>query len=138
MIDFSTPFGKKLEQRLREEQVLWLTTVDAQLTPQPRPIWFHWDGETILIVSQPRTAKVRHIAANPRVALSFNTDPDGENVGVLIGEAALMREPILPERIAFYLEKYAEGIVAIKMTPVTLQAEYSQAILVTPLKARGW
>lgn len=138
MIDFSTPFGKKLEQRLRDEQVLWLSTVDAQLTPQPRPIWFHWDGETVLIFSQPHAAKVRHIAANPHVALSFNTDADGENVGVLIGKATMIREPVPPERIALYLEKYAEGIVAIKMTPTTLQAEYSLAILVTPLKARGW
>ena len=60
MIDFSSPVGRKIKRRLREEQTIWLTTVDAQITPQPRPVWFHWDGETLLIFSQPSAAKVRH------------------------------------------------------------------------------
>ena len=77
MIDFNTPVGRKIELRLQQEQIIWLTTVDARQTPQPRPVWFHWDGESALIFSQTKAAKLRHIAKNPHVALNFNTDAEG-------------------------------------------------------------
>ena len=57
MLDFTSSVGRRIKRRLREEQIIWLTTVDGHLAPQPRPVWFHWDGETLLIFSQPHTAK---------------------------------------------------------------------------------
>ena len=105
--------------------------------PQPRPVWFHWDGETLLIFSQPHAAKVRHIQRQPRVALNFNTDAEGGDVGVLIGEAAVATGPIAPNRLKAYLRKYRQGIKDIGMTAASFQAEYSVAILVTPLTMRG-
>jgi len=137
MPDFTSPLGRRIKRRLREEQTIWLTTVDARLTPQPRPVWFHWDGATLLIFSQPNAAKVRHIQRQPRVALNFNTDADGGNVGVLIGQASVAASPIAPNRLKAYLRKYRQGIKDIGMTPASLQADYSLAILVTPLTLRG-
>ena len=54
-IDTTSEFGKRVMKRLDEETTAWLTTIGADGTPQPRPIWFLWDGETILIYSQPNT-----------------------------------------------------------------------------------
>ena len=137
MLDFTSPLGRRIKRRLREEQIIWLTTTDAHLTPQPRPVWFHWDGETLLIFSQPSAAKVRHIQRQPRVALNFNTDAEGGDVGVLIGAAAVIAGPIAPNRLKAYLRKYRQGVKDIGMTDASLQAEYSLAILVTPLTIRG-
>jgi len=39
-----------------------------------------------LIFSENGKAKLRHIARNPRVSLNFNTDEDGGDVAVFIGE----------------------------------------------------
>ena len=86
MLDFSTRFGRHVNRRLRQEKIIWLTTVDSNNTPQPRPVWFHWDGETVLIFSERHKAKLRHITGNPRVALNFNTDEDGGDVAVLTGD----------------------------------------------------
>ncbi len=36
MIDLTTEFGKAVERHLNFEHVIWLTTVDSRLTPQPR------------------------------------------------------------------------------------------------------
>ncbi len=138
MLDLNTPLGRKIEHRLNEEQVIWLTTVDASLTPQPRPVWFHWDGETLLILSQANAAKVRHITRNPRVALNFNTDAEGGEVGVLIGEARLLQEPLDPARLQVYIEKYAEGIEDLDLTPESMLAEYRSVLLVTPHALRGF
>ena len=137
MANFDSSIGRTIKRRLRQEQIIWLTTVDSHSAPQPRPVWFHWDGQTVLIFSQPTAAKVRHIAHNPRVALNFNTDADGGDVGVLIGDALISREPPPPNRVKSYARKYKEGIKSLGMTPATLQAEYSVAILVTPKAVRG-
>jgi PPOX class probable F420-dependent enzyme len=137
LLDFTLPVGRRIKQRLREEQTIWLTTIDAHLTPQPRPVWFHWDGETLLIFSEPHAAKVRHILRQPRVALNFNTDAEGGDVGVLIGEAAIAPGPIAPNRLRAYLRKYRQGIKDIGMTTAGFQADYSLAILVTPSMLRG-
>lgn len=138
MLDFNSPLGQVIERRLRQEQVIWLTTVDARLTPQPRPVWFHWDGETVLILSQADAAKVRHVSRNPRVALNFNTNAGGGQVGVLIGEARLVAEPLDPQRLEAYTIKYARGIRDLGMTPESMLAEYRVVLLVTPLEMRGF
>jgi PPOX class probable F420-dependent enzyme len=138
MLDFNSPLGQVIERRLRQEQVIWLTTVDARLTPQPRPVWFHWDGETVLILSQADAAKVRHVSRNPRVALNFNTNAGGGQVGVLIGEARLVAEPLDPQRLEAYTIKYAQGIRDLGMTPESMLAEYRVVLLVTLLEMRGF
>jgi PPOX class probable F420-dependent enzyme len=137
MINFISAAEKRIERRLQQEEILWLTTVDAQDTPQPRPVWFHWDGETVMIFSQTLAAKVRHIARNPRVALNFNTDEGGGDVGVLIGEARILQGSLGEKRRAAYLQKYAEGIRDLGMTPEGMIAEYPVVILVAPLRLRG-
>lgn len=138
MVDFKTPVEKRIESRLQQEEILWLTTVDAQEAPQPRPVWFHWDGETVLIFSQRKAAKVRHIARNTHVALNFNTDEGGGDVGVMIGEARIFHGALEAERKAAYLQKYEQGIRDLGMTPEGMLAEYSVVILVTPERLRGF
>ena len=71
-IDTSTPFGERVARRLEQEIVVWLTTVRPNGTPEPSPVWFLWDGQTALIYSRPNNQKLRNIAANPNVALSFD------------------------------------------------------------------
>jgi PPOX class probable F420-dependent enzyme len=138
MADFNSRIGRKVQRRLRQEHIIWLTTVDSHHTPQPGPVWFHWDGQIVLIFSQPTAAKLRHIAHNPRVALNFSTDADGGDVGVLIAEAVIPQQLPPPNRIKAYARKYREGIKSLGMTPATFQAEYSVAILVTPQAVRGF
>ena len=44
VIDESTEFGARVARRLREETVVWLTTVTPSGAPLPRPVGFLWDG----------------------------------------------------------------------------------------------
>ncbi len=137
MLDFTSGFGRRLNRRLQREKIIWLTTVDAGQTPQPRPVWFHWDGQTVLIFSERNKAKLRHIPRNPRVALSFNTDDDGDNVGVLIGRAAILPEPPAATRIQAYLRKYRQEIKDLDMTVPQFTASFVVPIMVTPDAMRG-
>ena len=138
MIDFNSEFGKRVHKRLEHESVIWLTTVDSKGNPQPRPVWFLWDGETILIYSQPAAHKLRHIEKNARVALNFNSDEEGGDVVVILGQAEIMRPSTPANQIAAYLEKYRGGIAGIEMTPESFSQEYSVAIRVKPERLRGF
>ena len=139
MIDLTTEFGRAVERSLKEEYVIWLTTVDSQLTPQPRPVWFLWEYETILIFSQPHAYKVKHIKKHPRVALHFNTDNTGDkHVIVMTGEAFIDPNGVTPDQVPAYLEKYKSGIADLNMTPEAFNAEYSILIRIAPSELRGW
>jgi PPOX class probable F420-dependent enzyme len=138
MLNLHTRFGRHVNLRLREEQIVWLTTVDARNTPQPRPVWFHWDGQTVLIFSEPEKAKLRHIARNPKVALNFNADKEGGDVVVLTGEARVLDEQPPPNRVKAYLRKYAKGIKSLDMTAEQFRDAYSVPIIVSPESMRGF
>jgi PPOX class probable F420-dependent enzyme len=139
MIDLTTEFGRTVEKHLKFEYVIWLTTVDSHLTPQPRPVWFLWEYDTILIFSQPNAYKIKHIKQHPRVALHFNTDDTGDkHVIVMTGDALIDPNGVTANQVPAYLEKYKTGIEALNMTPEAFNAEYTVLIRITPSELRGW
>ena len=136
--DPSTPFGAKVAQRLRDEQIIWLTAVDASGTPQPNPVWFYWDGEAAFVYNQPGTKRLPHIARNPKVALHFNTDADGGEVVIFTGEARVVPEGSPAAVQDGYRRKYAAGIQSIGHTWESMQAAYSITLRITLTKTRGF
>ncbi len=137
MLDFTTEFGAHVLQRLKTEEVIWLTTVGPDGTPQPNPVWFLWEGGSLLIYTQPGSVKARNLRLNPNVALQFNTDRAGDDVAVFTGQARF--EKAVPEETAAaYLDKYREGIDRIDMTPESFSRSYSTLIRVTPKRMRGF
>ena len=129
MLDFGTRLGRHVNRRLRQQKIIWLTTVASENTPQPRTVWFHWDGENILIFSQKDKAKLPHISHKPRVSLNFNTDEDGADVAVLICEAQIMDAPPDPSRLKTYLRKNRGGIKELGMTAQEFSDSYSVPII---------
>jgi len=136
-LDTSTPFGARVERRLQEDIVVWLTTVGGAQTPQPSPVWFLWDGETILIYSQPTTPKLRNIERTPRVALNFDGDGDGGDIIVLTGDARIATDQPPADQVPAYVAKYQDGIRGLGMSPKQFAQGYAVAIRVTPTTLRG-
>lgn len=138
LIDPATEFGKKVLLRLNEEEVIWLTTVASDGTPQPNPVWFLWDGETILIYTRPESKKVVNLRKRPRVALHFDATESGEDVVVLTGAAQFDPDAPPVHKNPAYVEKYRLGLASLGMTPEQMGAEYTVAIRIKPEKVRGW
>jgi hypothetical protein len=44
MLDPDSELGAAIDRRLREEQIIWLTTIGPDRVPQPSPVRFLWDG----------------------------------------------------------------------------------------------
>jgi PPOX class probable F420-dependent enzyme len=136
-IDRSTDFGRRVLRRLETEVIGWLTTVRADGTPQPSPIWFLWDGATILIYSQREKPKLRNIAGNPKVSFSLDSDGTGGNIVILNGEAIVESSAPSVDQNPEYLSKYHGHILRIGMTNESFAGSYSVPIRVTPTKLRG-
>ena len=138
MIDWNEKFARKVCRRLTKEHVGWLITVGSDNCPQPRPVWFLWDGETILLFSQSKARKIAHIARNSKVAFTLNSDDEGSQVVVLLGEAAVDPSCDPANKVATYIRKYRKGIRELELTPELFAAEYPVAIWVRPISLRGW
>lgn len=136
-IDTTTEFGKRATRHLEDDYIVWLTTVGADGTPQPSPVWFLWDGDTALIYSQPNTPKLRNIEANPRVSLNFNGNENGGDVIVLTGDAWIDPDAPGANTVPAYIKKYAAGLQGISMTPDQFTEAYSAPVRVRPTALRG-
>jgi predicted pyridoxine 5'-phosphate oxidase superfamily flavin-nucleotide-binding protein len=53
ILDPETGFGRKALHRLEDEQVIWLTTIAANGTPQPDPVWFFGESNSFLVYTKP-------------------------------------------------------------------------------------
>ncbi|MCC6498673.1 MAG: TIGR03667 family PPOX class F420-dependent oxidoreductase [Anaerolineales bacterium] len=140
MIDFKSKFGRLALKQIQSEYFVWLTTVDSNGAPQPRPVWFIWEKDSFLVFSQKKAHKVKHIRKNPQVSLHFNTaDKKGEKrLIVFTGTARLEKNAAPAHKIRAYMKKYKTGIAGLGATPEQFSSEYSVAIRIAPVKLRGW
>ena len=137
MIDLTSDLGKRAARRFMEEEIIWLTTTDRHGSPQPRPVWFLWDGETFLIFSLPQAYKVSHIKNHARVALNLDSDDFGEDIVVILGDATISTSPATEDEMVQYLEKYKRGLERINLTAEEFKSSYTVSIRITPFAIRG-
>lgn len=137
-IDTDTPFGKRAQQRLRETKVAWLVTTGDDGTPQPVPVWFLWDRDaSFLLYSKPATAKLRNIAARPRVALHLDGNGEGGDIVVVLGDASVTDEPPAGD-VPAYVQKYGAFIARNSWTPESFAADYSVPVRIEATRLRGF
>ena len=137
--DPSTPFGERVARRLRDERLIWLTTVDAKGMPQPTPVWFLWDEatSTFLIYSRSDAKRLEHLQHNPRVALNFDGNGSGGDIIVITGQAQVSSADPPANQLPTYVEKYREFIARRYTTPENFASIYSVALRIRPLAIRG-
>lgn len=58
-------------------------------TPRVVPVGFHWSGKEFVVGTMPKSAKVRAIAANPKVAMTVDTDDLPPRVLLVRGTATV-------------------------------------------------
>lgn len=136
-LDYSAGVGPNIRKQLETEQVIWLTTVSADGSPQPNPVWFVPAGEDVITYSMNGAARNANIRRHPQVSLNFNATPEGGSVGVLVGTAVIDDSLPPPNENAAYMEKYAAALPQVGLTPEEFARTYSVPIRITPRKLRG-
>lgn len=137
MINWADELGQRALHRIKSEHVIWLTTVSPRDVPQPRPVWFVWDSQTFLIYSTPQARKIAHLARNPNVALHFNTDSEGEDIQVILGQAHVDAGAPPADLHPAYSEKYHAGILSLGLDERKYAQLFSVAVRIRPTRLRG-
>lgn len=135
--DTTKPQNAHAEERLQTEPIIWLTSVRADGRPHLVPVWFYWDGSTVLILSQPNNQKIRNIQRNPNVMLALEAKDGGDDIVLFEGKAELLPQSSAQVAPPAYEQKYAESIKGLGLTPEQMAASYSQPIRITPTKFLG-
>lgn len=128
---------RKIAKRLRDESIIWLTTVRADGQPQSVPVWFVWDGESFRIFSEPGKQKLDNIRKNARVGLHLLSTEDGSDVVIFEGVAEDIGGPPA-NQVPEYIEKYLEQIEEYGWTPESFAKKYSEPLLIRPDRVRTW
>jgi PPOX class probable F420-dependent enzyme len=137
--DPATAFGARVRRRFADDQVAWLTSVDAGGTPQPNPVWFVLlDDGDVLVYCQPKARRLRHVHERPHVSLHFNSDDGGGDIIVLTGTAEV--DPGFPLAHEFppYVEKYGAAAARISGDVEAFANDYRVALRIRLAKTRGF
>ena len=139
LLDLDTDFGARAARRLREDRIGWLVTVGKTGSPAPNPVWFTWDGATVLVYSEPDQAKLRHIEANPNVALHLDSQAGGDDIVIVSGTAAIDASAPPIQDNEQYVEKYEAEMQRLKLgSPEEMSKTYAVAIRITATRVRGF
>jgi PPOX class probable F420-dependent enzyme len=138
MIDTSTPAGLRAVERLERDAIGWLTTVRPDGQPQASPVWFLWDGDEILVFSQPRARRLVNLRSNSRVAFNLDSERQGGHILSLEGEARVVPGAPLVHDVPAYVAKYGAAIAAEGWTPESMGADYSVTVRIRVTRVRTW
>jgi PPOX class probable F420-dependent enzyme len=123
-------------RRIREDRVVWLTTVTDSGAPAPNPVWFVPDGDDIVIFTMPGSRKVHNIGQRPVVTLNFNSDPQGDDIVVIVGRAEITHDRP-PSQFPGYLSKYEADIIGpLNTTVQDVDATYNTQLRVRVTRVR--
>jgi PPOX class probable F420-dependent enzyme len=121
---------------LADEPVIWLSTVREDGLPHLVPVWFWWDGATILVYSKPHAVKVRALRANPRAMIALGEPDDDFDVAMVEAQAELLAEaPPVPDG---FFAKYDDKLAAGLLDREAFRDTYTQAIRLTPTRWLAW
>lgn len=128
---------------LRDDTVVWMSSIQRDGRPHLVPVWFHWDGEQIVAFSKPHARKVDNLRDEPRVMLAVGTPGPEFEVELIEATAELPDRPaaeIMPEGFG---AKYRELLRRAGLTVQHFAEVYSQPIVLRPTRflgygGRGW
>jgi PPOX class probable F420-dependent enzyme len=141
--DAAPPRRPEAEAALREDPVVWMSSIQADGRPHLVPVWFHWDGERIVAFSKPRARKVDNLRDEPRVMLAVGTPGPDFEVELIEATAELpdaAAADLMPEGFG---AKYRELLRRANLTVQRFAEVYSQPIVLRPTRflgygGRGW
>ncbi len=134
LLDLTNEEHAHIDQRLRKDIIIWLSSVRPDGRPHIVAVWFLWDGQHIYIFSQPNTQKIRNLRHNSHVMLGLDETRQGSDVVLIEGTAELLNDPAINATMPAYAAKYAANLAHLGWTAEQMSKSYSQAIRITPTR----
>jgi PPOX class probable F420-dependent enzyme len=134
---------QSIAEALERQTVVWVSSVRPDGTPHLLPLWFVWDGDSILVFSKPHAQKVRNVQASPRVMVAVG-EPDADwDVELVEGVAELVAPAAKGELPDSFAAKYRDLMARAGTTGEEFAQTYSQPIRIRPTRwlnygGAGW
>ena len=98
----------EIDTILRTPLIAFIATVKPNGMPHVTPVWYIYDGETVVVAASTDSVKVRNVSSNPSASLSI-LDPDDHSRWVQVnGSVTLTKEGVSGVVRAMW-ESYAPG-----------------------------
>ena len=135
MLDLSNPKQAYVDERLRTNLIIWLGSVRPDGRPHLVYVFFLWDGQHILIFSEPSSQKIRNVRHNPYVTLGLDETKGGEDMVILEGRAQVLDDPAVNTTLPAFVAKYDALLKAkASLSAEAMGAIFSQALRITPTR----
>ena len=141
LFDENQPAHRTALRKLGSAEIAWITTVGSDGAPHSVPVWFLWRDGTVLMLSEPHTAKVKAIRRGSPVQIHLETGPLGSEVVILTGHAEISERASsdwLPDIGHAYGTKYTEGMADFGMGLEPITQQFTSVIVFTPEKLQAW
>jgi len=127
-----------VKQRLADEPIGWLTTVNGAGKPSTAPVWFYLEDDgTLTIYSRDPSVRVKNLDENDQVTLHLEGDGQGGAIAVLNGTASVDTSiPPVTSHPAF-LAKYQRFLDHFGWSSEKFAKDYPTPIRVTITTIRG-
>lgn len=137
------PRRPSVEAALRDDPVVWLSSVQRDGRPHLVPVWFHWDGERIVAFSKPNARKVDNLRDQPSVMLAVGTPGPDFEVELIEATAEIPEADAADVMPDGFGAKYRELLRRANLTVQRFAEVYSQPIVLRPTRflgygGRGW
>jgi PPOX class probable F420-dependent enzyme len=126
------------EAALRDDPVVWLSSVQPDGRPHLVPVWFLWEGDRILAFSKPHALKVDNLRDQPSVMLAVGTPGPEFDVELIEATAELPDEPAMSVMPEGFGSKYRELLHRAGLTAQRFAEVYSQPIVLRPTRFLGY
>jgi PPOX class probable F420-dependent enzyme len=140
--DIDAPGHEKAKRMLQTDLIAWFTTVAPDGKPHAVPVWFFWHEGQVLVFSEDKTVKVRHVRGGSPVLVHLDTGGAfGDDVVILEGSATVSGDDAttwLPRIREPYEAKYAEAIADFGVGLDDIAARFPTVLVFTPERALTW
>jgi PPOX class probable F420-dependent enzyme len=136
MLDLNKERHAHIDARLRNDMMIWLSSVRPDGRAHLVPVWFLWTGEVFYVFSKP-DQKIRNLQQNTSVVLGLDDTKGGEEPIMIEGEATLLPPGEVDATMSAYAAKYRPRFEQYNWTPETMAKDYTEAILIRPSKLYG-
>ncbi len=129
--------GDEIDAFLREPRIADLATIRPDGSPHVAPVWYHYDGDKVMVIASRAAAKIRNIRNDPRVALSIATEAAPYEYVLVTGTASVSEDdaPDLLRTMANHYKGVTEGR---RYADQVLRDADFITITVTPSRISGW
>jgi len=129
---------QSIRSALERQDVIWLSSIRPDRRPHVLPVWFAWDGRSILVFSKPHAQKIRNLRLDPAVMIAIGQPGLEFDVELIEGVAELETAATSELMAEVFVSKYRALMGQAGITPAEYAAVYAQPIRIRPRRWLDW